>query len=976
MVRWRFWQSQKSLPKANAVQRENLREARKYYNAKQYDLAEPFLQKMLQSEPDNEWALDVYSRLLMNTHRHIEAIPLLDDLCIPGPDLPDYQIRLSRCLFNVNRINRCIETLRQMIYNQTISEVGWELLQRAIAKELDKQEADKFWIELSESGIDSPQVDLEIIRIQLQLSQLEAAAGRIQKVTSSLDDLQLTDAWKMKLVNILLDQDSPEIADKILSTLPQNVPEYTKTLIKTKRALGDNDGAIQIAREALDGNSNHGVMFAAMRLAWDIGSMEEVVIFSQNIIDDKPAQKVANRFRLRALVKIGDVERIQLAIGDTLNSLPDFIEAHRVMIDIAFHEFEDWALVNHHCRAILTFQPYDRRALCHLIHAELRLGNFSQVGELIARATELHPDDDEVDLTAAQALWKMDTGKHIDRINRMLNRHDLAPIYSVAPDQNISVENIRCDAPKSSQEPQPLVTVIMTVYGRDEYLDVAIDSILAQTHQNIELIAVDDCSQDDSFEYLLKRASEEPRLKAIQVDKNGGTYCAKNAAIAIASGKYIAFMDSDDWTHPQRIERQLQSIHGEDYRASCHSYFRINEFGDIFYKGVGAIRLACISLLAKRSVFEKVGFFDSMRVGADTEFIERIKATFGDDSVLHEKIPSMFMLNHSSSLTGGGRFQISWRSITGPRLEHHSSFKSWHKKIRFGGEPPFVEYPLRVRPYIIPEEMTAGETHWHPAMQLFSQQIMARSERWTSGRTTAPWQGQLAEHSAGLLWAKQQGLKTQKVVWGGGDVSTIPELDQLPRRLLIRDINSSDSSQIFVENGIDIFDDSEWTKSRIEKFVKRSNSSNSYPEKWVIEELPRPDPFDENEKIPVEWRFYCFGDEIALIHSISYRTDEAKSGEIHHYFSSDLRQFQRKISKSNPVPSDPLFFPNCFVEMVNKVQQIGKKLNSFMRIDMRAGEKGPVFSKFTPLPEDVSDLSIWADQYLATFWRGMEGVED
>ena len=67
MVRWRFWQSQKLLPKANAEQRENLREARKYYNAKQYDLAEPFLQKMLQSEPDNEWALDVYSRLLMNT---------------------------------------------------------------------------------------------------------------------------------------------------------------------------------------------------------------------------------------------------------------------------------------------------------------------------------------------------------------------------------------------------------------------------------------------------------------------------------------------------------------------------------------------------------------------------------------------------------------------------------------------------------------------------------------------------------------------------------------------------------------------------------------------------------------------------------------------------------------------------------------------------------------------------------------------
>ena len=115
----------------------------------------------------------------------------------------------------------------------------------------------------------------------------------------------------------------------------------------------------------------------------------------------------------------------------------------------------------------------------------------------------------------------------------------------------------------------------------------------------------------------------DSRINVIQVEKNGGTYCAKNSAISVAEGDYIAFMDSDDWTHPQRIQRQVQSIHNSKLKAICHSYFRINEFGDIFYKGVGAIRLACISLLAKRSVFEKIGYFDS--AGADTEFIERIK---------------------------------------------------------------------------------------------------------------------------------------------------------------------------------------------------------------------------------------------------------------------------------------------------------------------------------------------------------------
>ena len=87
-------------------------------------------------------------------------------------------------------------------------------------------------------------------------------------------------------------------------------------------------------------------------------------------------------------------------------------------------------------------------------------------------------------MTSAHAHWKMDDKtKHIERINRMLTRHNLEPIYSIAENQSISVENLRCDAPSTSMENIPLVSIIMTVYGRDEFLDVAIDSILNQSHR-------------------------------------------------------------------------------------------------------------------------------------------------------------------------------------------------------------------------------------------------------------------------------------------------------------------------------------------------------------------------------------------------------------------------------------------------------------------------------------------------------------
>ena len=79
-------------------------------------------------------------------------------------------------------------------------------------------------------------------------------------------------------------ESAPDIANQIIQSIPEDTPEYTKTLIKIKRALGDNDGAMETAIAALEDKSDHRVMFAALRLAWDLGSMEEAVSFSEKII--------------------------------------------------------------------------------------------------------------------------------------------------------------------------------------------------------------------------------------------------------------------------------------------------------------------------------------------------------------------------------------------------------------------------------------------------------------------------------------------------------------------------------------------------------------------------------------------------------------------------------------------------------------------------------------------------------------------
>lgn len=135
----------------------------------------------------------------------------------------------------------------------------------------------------------------------------------------------------------------------------------------------------------------------------------------------------------------------------------------------------------------------------------------------------------------------------------------------------------------------PKVSVVMSVYNGAEYLSEAIDSILAQTFPDFELIIIDDASSDDSQAII--NGYTDKRIRLLINESNLGLPASLNKGIRYAQGKYIVRMDSDDISLPDRIEKQVRFMDAHpDIAASSGNYYMIDSFGNISKNIFGRIR--------------------------------------------------------------------------------------------------------------------------------------------------------------------------------------------------------------------------------------------------------------------------------------------------------------------------------------------------------------------------------------------------
>ena len=104
----------------------------------------------------------------------------------------------------------------------------------------------------------------------------------------------------------------------------------------------------------------------------------------------------------------------------------------------------------------------------------------------------------------------------------------------------------------------PLVSVILPNFNSDQFIDQAIDSVLSQTYNNLELIIVDDCSNDKSIKIIKAYLRQDPRVHLLQLETNsGGPATPRNNGILKAQGQYIAFIDSDDVWFSSKLKTQI-----------------------------------------------------------------------------------------------------------------------------------------------------------------------------------------------------------------------------------------------------------------------------------------------------------------------------------------------------------------------------------------------------------------------------------
>ena len=126
-----------------------------------------------------------------------------------------------------------------------------------------------------------------------------------------------------------------------------------------------------------------------------------------------------------------------------------------------------------------------------------------------------------------------------------------------------------------------LISIITPLFNSESYIDDMIKSVQAQTYQNWEMIVVNDSSEDDGPNIVDKISRIDKRITLINQKKRSGPAHVRNIAIGLAKGRYLAFLDSDDLWHKEKLDKQIQFMQSNQYAFTYTAYEKINESGEV-----------------------------------------------------------------------------------------------------------------------------------------------------------------------------------------------------------------------------------------------------------------------------------------------------------------------------------------------------------------------------------------------------------
>jgi len=261
--------------------------------------------------------------------------------------------------------------------------------------------------------------------------------------------------------------------------------------------------------------------------------------------------------------------------------------------------------------------------------------------------------------------------------------------------------------PSSTVDSGPLISVVMTSYRPNQTLLHSVRSVLGQSWTNLEIVLIDDASPAEYTPVLEQAVALDPaRVRLVRQDVNRGTYVARNVALAHVRGEVVTGQDSDDWSHPRRLERQVQPLLADESLTSTVSRaWTMSDQLVNFRPGRTPSRANASSLMFRRSVLDVVGGFDETRKGGDSEFMERLSAATRKTFEVAEPLAIIRIVADSLSRSD---FRPGWRHEA--RRSYVAAYRRWHSSadLTAVGRLPRTPRPFALPPRFAPAPAAQG----------------------------------------------------------------------------------------------------------------------------------------------------------------------------------------------------------------------------------------------------------------------------
>lgn len=355
----------------------------------------------------------------------------------------------------------------------------------------------------------------------------------------------------------------------------------------------------------------------------------------------------------------------------------------------------------------------------------------SQVYARLGRVEEGRAALESIALNARDDDWLLahlnlapDESARIEILNQLYRQYSLEEL-SLADQECLAgpsasfYERVSSSA-QSASTSSALVSVIIPAFNAAGTLSTAIESLLAQSHSNLEILVSDDASTDNTVAVAQRYAQRDARIRVITTQVNEGPYAARNRALDQCRGDLVTTHDADDWSHPRKIETQVAHLEAHpQVMANCSSQIRLREDGGIYLrpKSKTFMLMNLSSLMFHREpVLAQLGYWDKVRFAADSEFLARLRRVFGQEAVVVlNGAPLCFQRQAAGSLTADANFgYLGFKTGARKEYDEAAAYARQHvgddtTALRYSPEGGEHRFP---RPQPMLADKGVGRTHF------------------------------------------------------------------------------------------------------------------------------------------------------------------------------------------------------------------------------------------------------------------------